>query len=94
MHWPHAFGSVLVESPALWVAAGRFLLDMEDWEGQLARRIYVGGGTREFSATRGDERPDFDRLLLQYLDRCYDVLVRKVRRERGMRLLLLVRLVL
>lgn len=34
MHYPHVFGSVLVESPSLWIAEGQFLRDLEAHTGE------------------------------------------------------------
>ena len=28
LHYPHVFGSILAESPSLWIAEGRFIEDM------------------------------------------------------------------
>ncbi len=57
MHYPHVFGAVLAESPSLWIAEGRFLGDM--WAhggGALPERLFLGCGTKEYSATRDHDR--------------------------------------
>ena len=56
MHYPHVFGAVLCESPSLWIAEGRFLRDLQDFKGRLPARVFVGCGTREYSATRDHDR--------------------------------------
>ncbi|KAG2443453.1 hypothetical protein HXX76_001810 [Chlamydomonas incerta] len=66
MHYPHVFGVVLAESPSLWIAEGRFLEDMRAHRGMLPERLFLGCGTREYSATRDHDRDDVDGLLLHY----------------------------
>eukprot|EP00775_Hariotina_reticulata_P003956 gene3956-4209_t len=61
---PHVFGGVLVESPSLWVAEGKFLADLAQYAGRLPERLSLGCGTLEYSATRDHDRPDVDALLL------------------------------
>lgn len=70
MHCPHVFGAVLAESPSLWIAEGKFLEDdLKRYRGPLPERIFVGCGTKEYSATRDHERPDVDAYLLhQYCE--------------------------
>jgi len=81
MHYPHVFGSILAESPSLWIARGRFLSDLRNHAGPWAQRVFIGGGTLEFSATRPDcVRPDVDHLLLHYLREANDIL-----RSKGLR---------
>ncbi|KAG2497276.1 hypothetical protein HYH03_004860 [Edaphochlamys debaryana] len=65
-HYPHVFGAVLAESPSLWIAEGRFLQDMRQHRGMLPERLFLGCGTREYSATRDHVRDDVDHLLLSY----------------------------
>ena len=79
MHYPHVFGSILAESPSLWIARGRFLSDLRNHAGPWAQRVFIVGGTLEFSATRPDcVRPDVDHLLLHYLREANDILRSKV----------------
>eukprot|EP00198_Chlamydomonas_reinhardtii_P004541 XP_001693877.1 predicted protein [Chlamydomonas reinhardtii] len=66
MHYPHVFGVVLAESPSLWIAEGRFLQDMRAHRGMLPERLFLGCGTKEYSATRDHVRDDVDGLLLHY----------------------------
>ncbi|KAG2443225.1 hypothetical protein HYH02_009298 [Chlamydomonas schloesseri] len=66
MHYPHVFGCVLAESPSLWIAEGRFLQDMRAHRGMLPERLFLGCGTKEYSATRDHVRDDVDGLLLHY----------------------------
>ncbi|GAB4823020.1 hypothetical protein N2152v2_010066 [Parachlorella kessleri] len=66
MHYPHVFGSVLAESPSLWIAEGQFLRDLWDYRGPLPERLFMGCGTKEYSATRDHVRDDVDALLLHY----------------------------
>jgi enterochelin esterase-like enzyme len=70
MHCPHVFGAVLAESPSLWIAEGKFLEDdLKHYRGPLPERIFIGCGTKEYSATRDHERPDVDAYLLhQYCE--------------------------
>ena len=56
MHYSHLFGAVLAESPSFWVAEGRFLRDMAAHAGPLPERLFLGCGTKEYSATRDHER--------------------------------------
>ncbi len=56
LHYPHVFGSVLVESPSLWVAEGAVLRDMAGHTGPLPERLFLGCGTREYSGTRQHAR--------------------------------------
>lgn len=56
LHYPHVFGSVLAESPSLWIAEGRFLGDLWEHKGALPERLFLGCGTKEYSATRDHER--------------------------------------
>lgn len=80
MKFPHVFGAVLAESPSLWVAEGRFLRDMEGCSGRLPERIFMGCGTREYSATRDHDRDDVDALLSHYYHEAARIL-----REKGMK---------
>lgn len=66
MHYPHVFGAVLAESPSLWIAEGAFLRDMWNFRGRLPERVFIGCGTREYSATRDHDREEIDALLLRY----------------------------
>lgn len=66
MHYPHVFGSILCESPSLWIAEGKFLGDIREHTGMLPDRMFIGCGTKEYSATRDHDRDDVDDLLLQY----------------------------
>jgi len=66
LHYPHVFGSVLAESPSLWVGEGRFLGELSTHAGALPERLFMACGTREYSGTRDHERLDVDGLLLQY----------------------------
>lgn len=63
MHYPHVFGSVLAESPSLWVADGRFLGDLEDHKWVALRRVawLVLGQARGGGAFAFAWRHAFDR---------------------------------
>ncbi|GIL79183.1 hypothetical protein Vretimale_16716 [Volvox reticuliferus] len=74
MHYPHVFGCVLAESPSLWIAEGRFLQDMRMHRGMLPERLFLGCGTREYSATRDHDREDVDALLLSYCQEAASIL--------------------
>ncbi|GLC43975.1 hypothetical protein PLESTB_000215900 [Pleodorina starrii] len=74
LHYPHVFGCVLAESPSLWIAEGRFLQDMRMHRGMLPERLFLGCGTREYSATRDHEREDVDGLLLGYCQEAATIL--------------------
>jgi enterochelin esterase-like enzyme len=56
MHYPHVFGAVLAESPSLWIAEGRFIGDLWAHRGALPERLFMGCGTKEYSATRDHVR--------------------------------------
>eukprot|EP00951_Prasinocladus_malaysianus_P008209 scaffold59346_cov18-Prasinocladus_malaysianus.AAC.1 len=45
---------------------GRFLGDMWNHNGRWAEKIFVGSGTKEYSATRDHDWWDMDQLLLHY----------------------------
>ncbi|KAL6760544.1 Alpha/Beta hydrolase protein [Haematococcus lacustris] len=77
MHYPHLFGSVLAESPSFWIAEGRFLADMAAHRGALPERLFLGCGTREYSATRDHCRPEVDALLLHYCSEAARILDEK-----------------
>jgi enterochelin esterase-like enzyme len=62
----HVFGGVLAESPSLWVGEGRYLDTLSRHEGPLPERLFLGSGTREYSATREHENADLDALLARY----------------------------
>ncbi|EFJ50202.1 hypothetical protein VOLCADRAFT_89088 [Volvox carteri f. nagariensis] len=74
MHYPHVFGCVLAESPSLWIAEGRFLQDMRMYRGMLPERLFLGCGTKEYSATRDHDREDVDALLLSYCQEAASIL--------------------
>ncbi|GIL61286.1 hypothetical protein Vafri_15684 [Volvox africanus] len=74
MHYPHVFGCVLAESPSLWISEGRFLQDMRMHRGMLPERLFLGCGTREYSATRDHDREDVDALLLSYCQEAASIL--------------------
>lgn len=82
---PDYFGSVLAESPSLWVNEGRYLDDMLQHTGPLPDRMFVGAGTREYSATRDHERGDVDKLLLHYAHECARILGDKGLKEERLR---------
>lgn len=82
LHYPHVFGAVLCESPSLWIAEGRFLGDLEAHAGMLPERVFFGCGTVEYSATREEQRPDVDALLLQYLQQAAQTL-----RDKGLQVM-------
>eukprot|EP00959_Pyramimonas_sp_CCMP1952_P321181 6721099-Pyramimonas_sp.AAC.1 len=72
-----------------WYVVGICLQDMEAHEGGWAGRIYVGVGTREYSATRDHNNDHLDRKLLQYSDEAVDILKASVVNKsptRGIRL--------
>ncbi len=69
--------SILAESPSLWIAEGRFLADMAAHQGPLPERIFLGCGTREYSATRDHCRPEIDALLLHYASEAARILDEK-----------------
>jgi enterochelin esterase-like enzyme len=77
LSYPHIFGSVLAESPSLWVGEGRYLDTLERHEGPLPERLFLGSGTREYSATRDHENVDVDALLLHYHSEAARILTEK-----------------
>ena len=82
LHYPHVFGAVLAESPSLWIAEGLFLRDMWAHRGQpLPERLFMGCGTKEYSATRDHVRDDVDALMLHY----YEEAARALEEAGGMR---------
>lgn len=78
---PDVFGGALVESPSLWAAEGAYLGTMRAHGGPVAERVWLGSGTREFSATREHEengvRPHVDWLLQDYHAQAASVLADK-----------------
>ena len=50
MQMPHVFGSVLVESPSLWVGEGRFL---QVWYLAISQAVMLGDASPVFFATTG-----------------------------------------
>ncbi|CAG9467001.1 unnamed protein product [Pedinophyceae sp. YPF-701] len=67
MQHPDAFDAILVESPSLWIARGRFLEDVVRHDGAWPDRVYVGMGAREYG---GDGV--LDRYLVQTFQRLVD----------------------
>eukprot|EP00884_Botryococcus_braunii_P022082 jgi/Botrbrau1/8558/Bobra.0359s0022.1 len=86
LRFPHVFGSILAESPSLWIAEGRFLEDLAAHKGRLPERMFIGCGTKEYSATRDHERADVDDLLLSYYVRAAQILEEKGLRSQDGRL--------
>lgn len=76
-----SFANVLAESPSLWVAEGRYLRDIRAFDGEWPERMFVGVGTKEYSATRDHERRDVDDLLLGYAHECRGILKNKTELE-------------
>lgn len=68
MHYSHVFGQILAESPSLWIAEGKFLEDMRGHGGEWASRIFLGCGTKEYSATRDHDWNEIDQLLVRYCE--------------------------
>ncbi|KAG1672027.1 hypothetical protein FOA52_008903 [Chlamydomonas sp. UWO 241] len=66
MNYAHVFGSVLAESPSLWIAEGRMVEDLQKHTGMLPERLFMGCGTLEYSATRDHDKPEVDALLMEY----------------------------
>jgi len=84
MNYPHIFASVLVESPSLWAQEGKFLEHMQAHNGDWAEKIFVGSGTREYSATRDHDWYDIDQLLLHYTQEAVRIMEEKgVRQHEG-----------
>ena len=66
---PEAVGGLLVESPSLWVAEGRFLREVAAFRGPWPRRLFVGMGSAEFSGTRPPPaRPEIDAYMVRGAD--------------------------
>ena len=64
------FGGVLAESPSLWAGEGRYLDTLRSHHGALPDRLFLGSGTREYSATRDHEHHDHDARLAHYVRPC------------------------
>lgn len=50
-------------------------------QGMLPERLFLGCGTREYSATRDHDRQDVDELLLKYCQEAADILESQVGSE-------------
>lgn len=74
---PDVFGRVLVESPSFWHAGGRFLEDVRRHTGPWPERMFLAMGTREYSGTRQEKRPDVDKLLSDYFLDCVHILEKR-----------------
>jgi predicted alpha/beta superfamily hydrolase len=71
------YAGFLCESPSLWVGEGRYLGLMEaPWPRPPAPdvRIFLGSGTREYSATRDEPNEQLDGLLADYHARAARIL--------------------
>lgn len=76
MRHPSAFGSVLVESPSLWINGGRFLDAVVAHEGPWPARMFVAMGGREYSGTRErtEEAEAVDAAFLQAFETMVEAL--------------------
>lgn len=65
------FGSLLVESPSLWLADEAFLRDVLAHRGSWPGRLYIGMGGAEFSGTRGGAGREHDGHFVRYTRELY-----------------------
>ena len=71
------WNEVVESAPLRSLQEGRFLGDMAKHNGELAEKIFIGSGTREYSATRDHVWDELDQLLLHYTKESVRILEEK-----------------